>query len=82
MRNHDEVPRIRYADRLEEAGVPVVGHRYAGTVHGFLWKAAAIDECRRMSADVADDIAALAPPASAPDGAGPDRPNARNEAHR
>jgi acetyl esterase len=73
---------LRYADRLEEAGVPVIRHHYAGTIHGFLWMAAAIDECRRMLTDVAGDIAALAPLASAPDGAGPDRPNDRNEARR
>jgi acetyl esterase len=73
---------LRYADRLEEAGVPVIRHHYADTIHGFLWMAAAIDECRRMLTDVAGDIAALAPPASAPDGDGPDRPNDRNEAPR
>lgn len=26
----------RYADRLEEAEVTMVWHRYAGTIHGFL----------------------------------------------
>lgn len=49
----------RYADRLEAAGVPVVRHHYDGTIHGFLWMAAAVDECRQMLADVARDIAAL-----------------------
>jgi acetyl esterase len=73
---------LRYADRLEEAGVPVVRHHYAATIHGCLWMAAATNECRRMLADVAGDIAALAPPASADDGDGPDRPNDRNEAPR
>ncbi|MPY81098.1 MAG: alpha/beta hydrolase fold domain-containing protein [Actinophytocola sp.] len=45
----------RYADRLETAGVPVIQHHY-GTIHGFLWMAAAVDECRQMLQDIGQDF--------------------------
>lgn len=49
----------RYADRLEADGVPVLRRHYDGTIHGFFWMAAAVDECRRMLADVAVDLGSL-----------------------
>jgi acetyl esterase len=50
----------RYADRLEEARVTVVRHRYAGTIHGFLWIAEALpDDFRRLMDDLASDVRAL-----------------------
>ena len=50
---------LRYADRLAAAGVPVRRHHFGGTIHGFLWMATAVDECRQMLAAVARDIVAL-----------------------
>ncbi|MCW2851419.1 MAG: alpha/beta hydrolase, partial [Nocardioides sp.] len=73
---------LRYADRLEEAVVPVSRHHYAGTIHGFLWLAGAIDECRQMLTDVAHDIAAIPSGSRAPDGDGSDPPHDRIEALR
>jgi len=50
----------RYADRLEEAGVTVLRHRYAGTIHGFLWMADALrDDFRRLMDDLASDVPTL-----------------------
>jgi acetyl esterase len=72
----------RYAERLEAAGVPVVRHHYDSTIHGFLWMAGAIDECRQMLTEIGADIAAFAPPSPAPDGAGVLRPTDRKEARR
>jgi acetyl esterase len=43
----------RYADRLEAAGVPVARFHYGGTIHGFLWMGAAVDECGQMLRDIA-----------------------------
>jgi acetyl esterase len=83
---------LRYADRLEEGDVSVSRHHYAGTIHGFLWMAGAVDECRRMLADVAGDLSALGftpgrrhgtphvPPA--PDGSDPQHFPDGNEALR
>jgi acetyl esterase len=49
-----------YADRLAEAGVPVLRHRYDGTIHGFLWmKTALVDDFTLLMADLAEDVAAL-----------------------
>jgi acetyl esterase len=46
----------QYADRLEDAGVPVSRHHYDGTIHGFFWMATAVDERRQMLDDVAIDL--------------------------
>jgi acetyl esterase len=49
-----------YADRLTQAGVPVLRHRYDGTIHGFLWmKTALVDDFTLLMADLAEDVAAL-----------------------
>lgn len=85
---------LAYADRLEGAGVPVRRHHFDGTIHGFLWMAGAVDECRQMLAAVASDLDTLWPsppqgtdappthPTPAPDGDGPPRPHDGNEALR
>ena len=39
---------LRYAERLEAAGSPVIRHHYPGTIHGFLWMATALDEFRGL----------------------------------
>jgi acetyl esterase/lipase len=49
----------RYADRLESAGVPVRRHHHDGTIHGFFWMGAAVDEYRQMLRDVARDLRSL-----------------------
>jgi len=50
----------RYADRLEEAGVTVLRHTYAGTIHGFLWMAGAlVDDFRTLMADLSADVKTL-----------------------
>jgi acetyl esterase len=49
----------QYADRLEDAGVPVSRHHYDGTIHGFLWMAAVVDEFRKMWDDVASDLCSI-----------------------
>jgi acetyl esterase len=47
----------RYADRLAEAGVPVVRHRYAGAIHGFLWiRKALTDDFDALMRDLAEDV--------------------------
>jgi acetyl esterase len=47
----------RYADRLEEAGVPVIRRRYPATIHGFLWMAGALtDDFRQLMDDLATDV--------------------------
>jgi acetyl esterase len=48
-----------YADRLEANGVPVVRHEYNGTIHGFLWMGAAVDECHRMLFAIAADLGVM-----------------------
>lgn len=79
---------LQYAGRLAAAGVPVRRRHYGGTIHGFLWMAAAVDECRRMLADIAHDIADLRKATeSMPSGPETDRdgspdPHNRNEARR
>ncbi|MDX6256748.1 MAG: acetyl esterase [Frankiales bacterium] len=47
---------LQYADRLEAAGVPVIRHQYAGSIHGFLWMGAVVDECRQMLRDIAHGL--------------------------
>jgi acetyl esterase len=49
----------RYADRLAEAGVAVIRHRYEGTIHGFLWMATALDEYQRLLGDLREDLNTL-----------------------
>ncbi|KRE98033.1 hypothetical protein ASG88_17825 [Nocardioides sp. Soil777] len=44
---------IAYAERLRADGVPVAHHHYPGTIHGFWWMRAAVDECEEMLNDVA-----------------------------
>src|SRR5439155_21645709 len=46
----------QYADRLSEAGVPVMRHRYDGAIHGFLWMGAVVQEYRRLLADLQTDL--------------------------
>ena len=47
---------LAYADRLQADGVAVARHHYPGTIHGFMWMGAAVDECRQMLRDVADTL--------------------------
>lgn len=47
---------IAYVERLRADGVPVAHHHYPGTIHGFMWMKAAIDECRVMLSDVSDSL--------------------------
>lgn len=47
---------LAYAERLQADGVPVVAHHYPGTIHGFLWMDAAVDECGQMLREVADSL--------------------------
>jgi len=42
----------QYADRLSQAGVPVIRHRYDGTIHGFLWMGSVVEEYERLLADL------------------------------
>jgi acetyl esterase len=50
----------RYADRLAGAGVPVIRRSYAGTIHGFLWMAKALNEdFQRLMKDLAKDVPTL-----------------------
>ena len=49
-----------YADRLEEAGISVIRHRYPSTIHGFLWMAAALtDDFRRLMTDLGRDVSSI-----------------------
>ncbi|GAA3463587.1 alpha/beta hydrolase [Saccharothrix longispora] len=43
----------RYAERLREAGVPVVATRYAGMAHGFFAMSGVVDAAREARAEVA-----------------------------
>jgi len=47
-----------YADRLRAAGVPVVGRRYLGMIHGFVSMPAVTPLADRAVADLAQDIRA------------------------
>ncbi|MEI8299639.1 MAG: alpha/beta hydrolase [Pseudomonadota bacterium] len=47
-----------YAARLREAGVPVVGRRYLGMIHGFVSQPQLTDVAGRALADVANDLKA------------------------
>lgn len=48
-----------YTERLAQAGVPVLHHHYPGTIHGFWWMGAAVDECSHMLGEVAVSLTAL-----------------------
>lgn len=50
---------IAYSERLQADGVPVDAHHYPGTIHGFLWMQAAVDECGQMLRDVAGSLKEL-----------------------
>jgi acetyl esterase len=54
---HDE--GTAYADRLRGAGVPVLHHNYAGSIHGFLWMGGRLDDCHTMVNDIAEDLPRL-----------------------
>ncbi len=56
----------RYAERLRDAGNPVVLLHYPGAIHGFLWMGGAVDVCGEMLADVAAALGTVL-------GSGPDR---------
>jgi acetyl esterase len=47
-----------YADRLRAAGVPVVGRRYLGVIHGFASLPFVTPMAERSIADLAQDIRA------------------------
>src|SRR4051794_11335678 len=47
-----------YADKLREAGVPVVYTEYAGMIHGFYWMQGVADGARRLHADLARELRA------------------------
>jgi acetyl esterase len=51
-----------YAERLAEAGVPVLVKRYDGMIHGFYWMLGALDTAQVLH----DDIAEAATPALTP----------------
>jgi acetyl esterase/lipase len=42
-----------YAERLAEAGVPVLLKRYDGMIHGFYWMLGALDQARVLHEDIA-----------------------------
>lgn len=47
----------RYADRLEDAAVRVIRHRYPGAIHGFLWiKEALSQDFDALMSDLATDV--------------------------
>ncbi|MCW2835271.1 MAG: hypothetical protein JWN68_3224 [Nocardioides sp.] len=48
-----------YAERLSQEGVLVHHHHYPGTIHGFLWMGAAVDECERMMGEIGASLEAL-----------------------
>lgn len=50
---------MAYCERLRADGVPTVRHHYPGTIHGFLWMGAAVDECGQMLGDVASSLRQL-----------------------
>jgi acetyl esterase len=52
----------RYAERLREAGVPVIHRRYPGVVHGFLQMAGIWDTARDALSETARLIASLLAP--------------------
>jgi acetyl esterase len=45
-----------YAGRLQQEGVSVFHHDYAGAIHGFLWMSGRVDDCAAMLDDVAKDL--------------------------
>ncbi len=48
----------RYAERLREAGVPVIATRYAGMAHGFFAMSGVVDAARAARAEVAEFLRA------------------------
>jgi acetyl esterase len=54
---------LAYADRLEEAGVAVRRLAYDGTIHGFMWMRAAVEEQSRMLRDLASALEPWTSPA-------------------
>jgi acetyl esterase len=48
-----------YVERLAQDGVPVRHLHFPGAVHGFLWMAAAVDECDLMLREIARSLVAL-----------------------
>jgi len=64
---------LRYADRLEADGVPVVRRHFATAIHGFLWMGASVDEGAQLLDHLSRDLPALWPTRS-PGGQAPRRP--------
>jgi acetyl esterase/lipase len=54
-----------YAERLAEAGVPVLLKRYDGMIHGFYWMLGALDASRRLHEDIAASATPLLTPVAA-----------------
>lgn len=52
---------IAYVERLRADGVPVAHHHYPGTIHGFLWMQAAVDECSQMLRAVSGSLKEVLP---------------------
>lgn len=45
-----------YAERLRQAGVPVVVRRYEGMIHGFFWTSGVVAGSRRLLHDLSVDV--------------------------
>jgi acetyl esterase len=56
----------RYAELLEQAGVPVVRRRYEGMIHGFLWTSARVAGSRQLLDDIGRDVRGLLPEPARP----------------
>ena len=47
---------LAYAQRLQEAGVPVKLSRYQGMIHGFFWTAGVVDGGRELTAEMGEEL--------------------------
>jgi acetyl esterase len=59
---------LAYAERLQADGVAVTSHHYPGTIHGFMWMGAAVDEHRQMLGDLADTLRGILWPTGTDEG--------------